>query len=131
MRLVHFVIVSLASVAPALAGEPDKRALDGYERSGEKASCVDMTSTDITAVDENTFVFRVSPSRAYVNDAAGKCNGADSPFSLIEVNLFGSQICRGEIIKVVDKSSGMFRGSCRLGDFERLTKAPPADGSGS
>ncbi|NWG91484.1 MAG: hypothetical protein HXY21_03105 [Parvularculaceae bacterium] len=128
MRRAMVGLAGLMIVATgAFAGSPDEDALSRFERTGETVKCVRMPSTDITPVDEETLLFRVGPGDYYVNDLRGTCNDVDSGFTRIEVNLFGSQICSGEIIKVVDQSSGMFKGACSLGDFERLRKKPDED----
>lgn len=119
-----FGVLALASVA--VAGRPDSAALDGFERTGETVNCVSLRSADITPVDESTFLFRAG-GNYYVNEARGVCHGADSNFSRIDITMFGSQLCSGEILKVVEQSSGMFKGSCSLGAFEKLTKSKPAN----
>jgi hypothetical protein len=132
MRRAIGVLAGMMIVASgASAGSPDEDALARFERTGETVKCVRMPSTDITPVDEETLLFKVGPGDYYVNDLRGTCNDVDSGFTRIEVNLFGSQICSGEIIKVVDQSSGMFKGACSLGDFERLRKKPADDAAKS
>jgi hypothetical protein len=115
----------LAMVSVAAAGRPDSSALDGFDRTGETVNCLDLRSTDITPVDESTFLFRVG-GNYYVNNTRGACHDADSNFTRIDISMFGTQLCSGEILKIVDQSSGMFKGSCSLNSFEKLTKKPPA-----
>ncbi len=117
-----FGVVVMASAA--MAGRSDGAALDGFERTGETVSCVALRSSDITALDESTFLVRVG-GNYYVNEARGACHDADSNFTRIEITMFGSQLCSGEILKIVDQSTGMFRSSCSLGAFEKLTKTQP------
>jgi hypothetical protein len=117
-------VLAMASVA--MAGRPDSAALDGFERTGETVSCVSLRSVDITPVDESTFLFSVG-GIYYVNETDGACHDADSNFTRIDISMFGSQLCTGEILKIVNQSSGMFKGSCSLGAFEKLVKKEAAD----
>lgn len=124
MKVLGVCAAVIAAASPAVAGRPDEDALDRYNRTGETVNCVNMRSTDITAIDENTLLFRVGPGDYYLNTTRGACNDVDSNFTRIDVTLFGSRLCSGEILKVVDQQSGVFQGACSLGDFEKLTKKP-------
>ncbi len=117
----------LAAASAASAGRPDGDALENFDRTGETVNCVNMRSTDITPIDETRLVFRVGTNDYYLNEVRGECNDIDSNFTRIEVNLFGSQLCSGEILRVVDQSSGIFQGACTVGDFEKLRKKPKAE----
>ncbi len=118
-----------AAAASAGAIEGDADTLDRFDRTGETVSCVNMRSTNITAIDENRLLFQVGTGNYYLNETRSQCNDADSNFTRFDMTLFGSRICSGEVIKVVDQSSGIFQGACSLGEFERLTKKAPADTS--
>ena len=107
----------------AFAGTPDSAALDNFDRTGEKVSCISARTTDITPVNQSTLLVR-SGGDYYVNDLRNQCNGIDDRFTRIELKLLSGQLCSGEIVKVVQQSGGVFRGSCSLGDFEKLTKKP-------
>jgi len=128
MKKVLSICAGLAAAAGVSAASPaDRDALSKFDRTGEKSNCVNMASTSITAVDEHTLLFRVGPGDFYVNETSGRCNDADSPFTRIEVTLYGSQLCKGEIVKLVDQNSGMFKGACALGVFEKLVRKPPSN----
>ncbi len=114
----------LAALGAASAGVPDSTALDRFDSTGETVACISARSFDIKAVDESTFLFKVGVGDFYVNRTRNACNGATSRFVRIDVILFGSQLCSGEILKVVEQRSGIFQGSCSLGDFEKLNKKP-------
>jgi len=110
----------------AMAGMPDSAALDKFDRTGEKVSCISARATDITPVNESTLLVRAGGDY-YVNDLRNQCNGIDDRFTRIELKLFTGQLCNGEIVKVVQQSGGAFRGSCSLGDFELLKRKSSAD----
>jgi hypothetical protein len=110
----------------ALAGDPaaeEADALDGFVETGETVNCVSMRSTTIDPIDEKRLLFKVG-TRYYVNETSGSCERASSPFNRLELRLFGPRACRGEILRVIDNSSGLFEGACSLGDFRALKKKP-------
>lgn len=108
----------------AAAGVPNKAALDGFDRTGERVSCVSARSADITPIDETTVLVR-SGGDYYVNALQGKCSRIADNFTRVEMRLFSNQLCSGEIVKVVHQANGTFLSSCSLGDFEKLTKKAP------
>lgn len=117
---------ALLLAGSALASNPaaeEADALDGFVETGETANCVSMRSASIDPIDENRLLFKVG-TRYYLNETSGSCERASSSFNRIEVTLFGPRACRGEILRVVDNNSGMFEGSCSLGEFRGLKKKP-------
>ncbi len=125
MRNVIIAACSAAALfSGALAERGDKTTLDRFERTGETVNCVNMRSTDITAIDEYRLLFKVGAGTYYLNEVRGQCKDVDSGFTRLELKLFGSQICSSEIIHVVDQQSGMFHGACSLGQFEKLVLKP-------
>lgn len=125
-KSIGFLVCALAVAGSANAGVPNSKALERFDETAETVKCVDMRSTDITAVDETTFIFKAGPNDYYLNRTRGACNGASSSFTRYEINLFGSRLCSGEIMKIVDQQSGIFRGACSLGDFTKLNRKPAA-----
>lgn len=122
---------ALATAAAADDGS-DKAAerLSKFERTGETRRCLSISSiSQMTPLSETQFLVRVGASTYYLNETLGRCENADSAFTRIEYRISGSQLCRGEIIHVVDNGTGMFAGACGLGEFERLEKKKeaPAD----
>lgn len=126
MKIAAGVLAAGAAFLGSASAVPDEDALDRFDRTGETVKCVNMRGTDITPIDESRLLFRVGANDYYLNETRGQCNDIDSNFTRIEVKLFGSQICSGEIIRVVNQAGGVFQGACSLGDFEKLTKKPAA-----
>lgn len=123
-RAIIVTAFAASSLTTASAGRPDADALDRFDRTGETQTCVSSRSTDITAIDENRLLFKVGANDYYLNETRGACNDADSRFTRFEMKLFGSQICSGEVIRIVGQQSGIYQGACSLGDFEKLTRKP-------
>ncbi len=125
-RLLLAAIVSATAATGAGASED---ALSNYTRTGEFRDCVPMRSTNITAVDDSTFIFRVGAGQYYLNETHGACRRADDRFTFIEIDLFSTSACRGETMRVSDRGTGGIAGACSLGEFERLERtAPNQDG---
>ncbi|MEM8937087.1 MAG: hypothetical protein AAGC77_11830 [Pseudomonadota bacterium] len=102
--------------------------LEGYARTGETETCISTARINtITPLDEETFLVRVGVRNYYLNDLKGSCNGADRSWNRIQYSTSTAQLCRNEIIKIVDNSSGFTVGSCGLGTFERLEQIEDAE----
>lgn len=124
-RVAASLIAGVVIVASADAGTANSKALDNFDRTGEAVNCVDSRSVDITPVGERTLLVK-SGSNYFVNETHGKCARIYDKFTRIELNLFSTQICSGEILKVVHQTNGTYLGSCSFGEFEKLTKKPAA-----
>ncbi len=128
-------VLALAGCASAPQAEEVNRAaantLAQYERTGETTTCLSIVDiTTIRPVTETTFLMRVRGGDYYVNDVSGRCNGATRSFSRIEYTTSLSQLCRNELIRIVDNTTGFQLGGCGLGAYEKLKKKPLADDEG-
>jgi hypothetical protein len=111
-----------AQEAKALA-----KALEG-KVAGKPVSCVSIRSgSNLTAVGDNTLVYRINKNLTYRNDLRGSCFGLRHGDALV-MQVWGSQYCRGDFAHAVDLMSGMRGGSCSLGEFVPYTTAPAAGG---
>lgn len=117
-----------ATTASERVDEKVAEKLAGFERTGETVTCLNVRSiSSIDAADEKTFLVRVGVNDYYVNEARGRCSGATSGFNHLEYTLSAAQLCKLDVIRVVDNQTGTFYGSCSLGDFEKLKERSPAD----
>lgn len=129
LRSIHACLVSgavLLIAGPALAQEPTQRAaerLAQYEETGESRTCISTSRIgSMIALDDNHFLVEVRGGEVLLNRVRGRCNQAASAFTRMEYRVSGSQLCRNDIINIVDNSSGLWAGSCSLGDFEGLSR---------
>ena len=130
----NFVIVSAACTfvlsACASSGvdtDEDKvaAALAGFEKTGETESCISLRRIDqIKPLDDRNFLVRVGRNDFYLNEVSGRCSNADGINTRLQYRTTLSQLCRNELISVVDNSTGMNIGSCGLGSFQKLEKNP-------
>lgn len=130
--LLGVVPLALAGAcATASAGDDlsEKAAarLAEFDRTGETRSCLSLRSvTQITPLSEKLLLVRVGVGDFYLNEVSGTCSNADTFFTRLEYRTSLSQLCRGEILHIVDNSTGIFVGACSFGDFERLEKKKEA-----
>lgn len=126
------LVFAFACSAGAHAGSAEEKAakaLDRFERTGEVRDCLlGSTIDEIDPITDELFLVRVGVNDYYLNEVNGACHGAARSFSRIEYVRSTSQLCRLQIITVVDNTSNIFLGSCSLGGFEKLNVKPkPAE----
>lgn len=97
-----------------------------FERTGKMQDCVPIANLNqITPLSDKLFLVRVGVDDYYLNEVSGKCSGASSSFNYLQYSTSLSQLCRNEIVHVVDSTTHSFVGSCGIGSFEKLTKKAP------
>lgn len=79
-------------------------------------SCVNIRNLGGNRTVGDAIVFGGNQRRIYVNHPPGGCPDIDSGRSLT-FRTTQSQLCRGDIVTVVDRISGTTFGGCGLGDF--------------
>lgn len=101
---------------------PDQLALMerhlGGKTAGEPVSCIsNATGVDTIRVSDNILLYRVSGRLVYKNELRGSCHGLARGNDVIVTRTTGAGPCRGDIIRLVDRTSGIGGSSCALGDF--------------
>ncbi|GAA0737824.1 hypothetical protein [Sphingomonas japonica] len=96
--------------------------LDGLVASDTR-NCLDtQTRSFATDVVGPNILYRESRARIWVTRTSGDCSaGGRDP--VLVTRSFAGQLCRGDIIRSVDRSGGMLVGSCAAGEFT-LYKRP-------
>ena len=109
---------ALERLAGLVAGKP-QRCLPRYRRNDQEI------------VDRGTILYRDGRDRVFRNDPPGGCGSLDPTRTLV-VTAFNDEYCRGDIIRVLDQSTGTIVGSCSFSDFVPYTRpGSRADRSGS
>lgn len=94
-----------------------------FEKTGEVKNCLPLTTVDhIKPLDERNFLIEVGVNNYWLAELSSSCHGADRPFNRLQYKISGSSLCRNEIIRVVDNSTGFTVGSCGMSDFQKLEK---------
>jgi hypothetical protein len=131
MRPVHLVSLLLPLSILASCGELDsapkpltdqQSATLGKELSGKVAqkpvNCIsDFNATNLIRVSDDILLYRVSGNLVYQNKLRYSCPGLARDSDVIVSEQFGSQKCRGDLIRLVDRSSGIPGPTCSLGEF--------------
>ncbi len=129
-KLIFAAMTAAAAFGCATASTvemSDKAAerLAAFEPTGKTRSCMSLTAIrSIDALDESRFLVEAAGGDYYLNTISGRCSGADRAGNRLQYTVTTGQLCRNEIITVVDNMSGFTVGSCGLGDFEELQEKP-------
>src|SRR6476469_10544020 len=94
--------------------------------AGRPQSCLpNYRANDMVVVDEHTVLFRDGAKRVWRTDIPGGCSNLGRPgYALVTRQFGGEGLCQGEIVRIVDTSSGMIAGSCTFGAFVPFTGPP-------
>lgn len=86
---------------------------------GDPVNCISRSDTDNPIkVSDEIILYRASSKLVYRNDLVGSCSGLANGDDIMVIRQFGtSQQCNGDIIRMVDRMTGMPRGSCSFGKF--------------
>jgi hypothetical protein len=118
---VLIAVASLPAIAapraePVVARSPALDKLLGTAVAGPAVDCINLprVRSSTTLSNPDTIVYRMGRTQ-YVNQPAGGCNFRLDP--IIVSRTPSTNLCRGDIISVVDRSSRIPVGSCGLGSF--------------
>jgi hypothetical protein len=93
----------------------------GGKVAGEPRNCMPLGSqagVETIRVSDNVLLYRVSRNLVFKNDLNGGCPGLARDSDIIVTQQWGgSGPCRGDIIRLVDRVSGIQGASCSLGQF--------------
>lgn len=110
---------SMAEDKPPELTEKQKAALDKAlegKVAGKAQNCISLTQrADLQVISDDILLYKAGRT-VYYNRVIGSCNGLSFGRTLV-TNVFGGEICRGDIARVADLQAGMITGSCALGDF--------------
>jgi len=99
--------------------------LSKYQETGETKNCVSTNLIrSMDAIDDKNILVKLNNGEVWLNAVSGKCSGAGSASTYLQYTTSIGQLCRNDIIHVVDNSGGFMVGSCGLNEFQKLEKAP-------
>ena len=67
----------------------------------------------------DTILWRTGRRLYYRNDTLGGCTGLGRGDRIVTERLSGDRLCRGDVVRTRDRTSGVLTGSCTLGEFVR------------
>lgn len=132
MKTLALVFVPFVAACGLSGAEPPRteraqtrltRALDGLVAGPPQRCIPSFRGVDQEIVDRGTILFKNGRDLVFRNDPEGGCQGLDSSRTLL-VSSFGSDYCRGDLVRVLDRTTGAAVGSCSFSDFIPYTRAP-------
>lgn len=86
--------------------------------AGAPQNCIsDFNADNMIRVSDDILLYRVSGNLVYRNNLRSSCPGLARDSDIVVTEQFGSQKCRGDILKLVDRTSGIPGPFCSLGQF--------------
>jgi len=127
--LMGGAILTSCTTAPpppgAMGGEqPVAQMLAGMV-AGAPMTCLPAIDASAPAtITPHAILFSSNPGRVYVSSTSGSgCEGlTNDPNLKIESTSPGGSFCSGNIVRIVDRSSGAMVGSCSLAPFVPYTR---------
>ena len=131
MRMIKLAALALPLSVLASCGEMDStpqpltdkqaamltKQLSG-KVAGKPLNCIsDFNATQLIRVSDDILLYRVSGNLVYQNNLRSSCPGLARDQDIIVSEQFGGQKCRGDLIKLVDRTSGIQGPVCSLGEF--------------
>ncbi len=93
------------------------KQLDG-KVAGKPVNCIsDFNTQNMIRVSDDILLYRVSGRLVYRNNLRSSCSGLARDDDIIVTEQFGGQKCRGDLLRLVDRTSGIPGGVCSLGEF--------------
>lgn len=122
MRALIFPALLLAAGSAQAARPSLDKALAG-RIPGKAEACIQQSWIDQTDIfDNGSILYHMKSGPDYLNTPSPSCAGLRANAGLISSTPTG-QICRGDIVQIVDFTSGFNYGSCGLGDFIPYSRA--------
>jgi hypothetical protein len=102
------------------------KELDG-KVAGKPERCISSLSAgNLIRVSDDMLLFRQSGRLVYQNRLRAPCPGLERDHDIIITETFGSQQCQGDLIRLVDRFSGIPGPVCSLGEFVPYRKVATA-----
>jgi len=126
-RLYAGTFVGLLALAAGGATQGANAEPKATERTGEGPDCLaNSRITSRIAEDGQNIRFELLGGRIYLSRLSGRCPGLEQAahgFGSLAFDLHGDQLCRGDLVRVVDPSRGgtmtlRTAPACPLGPFE-------------
>ena len=90
---------------------------------GEPRKCINSRGVDAIRISDDTLLYRESGRLVYQNKLRGPCPGLTRGDDIMVTESFSGQLCSGDLIRLVDRTSGIQGPVCSLGDFVPYRKA--------
>jgi hypothetical protein len=86
--------------------------------AGKPLNCISTFNADnMVRISDDILLYRMSGNLVYKNNLRSSCPGLARDNDIVVSEQFGGQKCRGDLIKLVDRTSGIPGPVCSLGEF--------------
>jgi hypothetical protein len=112
-----------ATMAETAQG-PDPKlaaALEG-RIAGKPQNCLALNKAVGSEIFRDAILYREGRNRYWLADAPGCGSSSGNNDYILVQNVFGSQLCRGDLIRLVDRTSGFHGGACSVRSFTPYSK---------
>jgi hypothetical protein len=93
------------------------KALDG-KVAGKPVDCVTANAaTNFTRVSDDILLYRTGGKTVYQNTLPNRCFGLGNDDDILVFKRYGSGYCKGDLIRRVDRFSGIQDSTCQFGAF--------------
>ena len=118
-------LASCAQIETAAGSKPlsekQAMALDkelSGKTAGKPVNCLSNTQTnDLIRVSDDVLLYRQSGRLVYQNKLRYTCQGLSRDDDIIVTQTYGGQLCSGDLLRLVDRTSGIQGPVCSLGEF--------------
>lgn len=125
-RIILGAALTAAAITPALAGPPlsPEEQLNkaiGDRVPGKPVSCINMRDVQSSQIIDGTAIVYRMGGRLYVNRPTSGARWLDDD-DILATNTIGTQLCRIDSVKLIDRTALFQRGFVVLGDFVPYTR---------
>jgi hypothetical protein len=122
--ILPLALLSGCATMTQTAQGPDPKlaaALEGRV-AGKSQNCISLNQASGSEIFRDAILYREGRSRYWLADAPGCGSSSGSNDYILVQNVFGSQLCRGDIIRLVERTGGFGAGACSITNFTPYTK---------
>jgi hypothetical protein len=90
----------------------------GGKVAGKPQNCLPHNNADnVIRISDDMLLYRQSSRVVYQNKLRYPCHGLARDSDIMVTETFGGSLCKGDLLKLVDRTSGIQGPVCSLGEF--------------
>jgi hypothetical protein len=105
-----------AAAAPRLHGEAQLAKMLEGRTPGKPVDCIDLSQVRSSQIVDGTAIVYDAGGTLYVNRPRGGAESLDSWDAMV-LKPFNHELCRVDVVQLLDTGSHFYKGSVFLGDF--------------
>ena len=102
---------------------PDPRLTEALADmvAGKSQNCIPIDRASGSEIFRDAILYRAGGRKVWLADAPGCVTSGSNDYILVQ-NIYGSQLCRGDTIRLVERTGGFGAGFCAIRGFTPYTK---------